>query len=331
MTDIPCALDLEPDQVLDVLTTACRAPSLHNSQPWRFRLDPGLIELHLAADTRLPVIDPDGREQRISCGAALFTLRLALTGLGIRPIVTVLPDRTRPELIAEIRHGGHRQPTPDHLRLLRAVPQRRTNRRPFSNEPVSPGEVALLRRAALEEGAWMHVIDDPRQRRDLRELAVRAHHQQMSDAAFRAEMQHWTGVGPDRLDGVPAAAGGPLSPTGWVMRDFSGNGASFTGAFEHEPLIAVLSAHTTGPAGEVRVGQALQRVLLTATADGLAVSYLSQLVEVPSAREQLRRLVRGLQPPLAVLRVGRGWPVPTTPRRPVEDLLLDPVTADSTR
>lgn len=323
MNDIPRALGLEPDQVEDVLTTASRAPSLHNSQPWRFRLDLGVIELQLAPDTRLPVIDPDGREQRIACGAALFNLRLALAGLGVRPIVTVLPDRARPELIAEIRHGGRKRPTPDQLGLLRAVPRRRTNRRPFSDEPVSPGELQLLRRAALEEGAWLHVVDEPRQRRDVRELAARAHRAQMADPAFREELHRWTGVGPDRLDGVPATAGGPLPPAGWLMRDFAGNGASLHRAFEDEPLIAVLSSHLSGQAAEIGVGQALERVLLAATAEGLAVSFLSQVVEVPGTREQLRRLVRGMQPPQAVLRIGRGWPVPATPRLPVDELLLD--------
>ncbi|MDT7709598.1 MAG: hypothetical protein QOG20_5205 [Pseudonocardiales bacterium] len=94
-----------------------------------------------------------------------------------------------------------------------------------------------------------------------------------------------------------------------------------TADFEEQPVIAVLSAHLTGARGDIQVGQALERVLLTATVDGLAASFLSQIVEVPPTREELRRLVGGTRPPQAVLRIGHGYPVTATPRRPVTDLL----------
>ena len=135
MDEIPAASALPPEQVEELLATAGRAPSLHNSQPWRFRVTPNLIELHADPARRLPVADPDGCELRIACGAALFNLRLALHGLGIRPIVTVLPDPEQPELLAAVRHGGTKPPTPEQLRLLRAVPNRRTNRHPFTTPP----------------------------------------------------------------------------------------------------------------------------------------------------------------------------------------------------
>jgi hypothetical protein len=91
--------------------------------------------------------------------------------------------------------------------------------------------------------------------------------------------------------------------------------------FEDEPLIAVLTATFGGRPGDVQAGEALQRVLLTATAEGLAASYLSQLVEVPGARDAVHRMVGTLRPPQAVLRIGYGWPTGRTPRRPVADLL----------
>jgi hypothetical protein len=330
MTVDTSVLGLVPDQLATVLRTACRAPSLHNTQPWRFRLEPDLIELWADPARSLPVADPDGRELRIACGAALFTLRMALRGQGIRPTVTVLPDRDRPDLVAEVRPGGHRPPSPDELRLLAAVPHRRTNRRPFSDVPVDPGEVEVLRRAALEEGAWLHVVADPAEQTHLQELVATAHRGQMADPAFRAELERWTAVTPDRDDGVPASAGGPLPapPARWVLRDFRGgeHDGPEHGDFEHRPAIVVLTSHLTGRAAEIGAGQALQRVLLAATADGLSVSFLSQVVEVPATRERLRRLIRGSELPQAVLRIGRGYPVPATRRRPLAEV-VDPASA----
>jgi nitroreductase len=327
MSDIPSALGLTGEQVADVLATAGRAPSLHNTQPWLFRLHPHVIELHANPERRLPVVDPDDREQRIACGAALFTLRLALHGLDIRPIVTLFPDSDRPDLVATVRHGGTRPATPEHRRLLRAVPLRRTNRHPFTDGPVTQQEQYALRRAALDEGAWLHVVDDLDDRAQVQRLAVLAHRQQVADPAFTAELRSWTGTAPDRRDGVPASAGGPqpAPQDRWVLRDFSAGGAPgrVPGKdFEHDPLIAVLTSHLSGRRAEVQAGQALQRLLLAATAEGLAASFLSQIVEVPGPRDRLRRLIGATRPPQVVLRIGRGWPVVSTPRLPVADLIL---------
>lgn len=323
---IPGALGLSPDQVVDLLRTAGRAPSLHNSQPWRFSVTPQTIELHADARRSPVVADPDGREMRIGCGAALFNLQLALAVQGIRPIVTILPDRERRDLLAVIRHGGRKQPTPEQRDLLRAVSLRRTDRHPYTDAPVDTPALHALRRAALDEGAWLHIVQEPGQRAALRGIAARAHREQEADPAFRAEFAGWVAAAPERRDGVPARAGGalPEPQDRWVMRDFtSGTGPDRLPGkdFESEPVIAVLSSHLSGPSAEVQVGQALQRVLLTATVNGLATSFLSHIVEVPGTREELRRLISGTRPPQAVLRIGHGWPVAAVPRRAVEDLL----------
>jgi nitroreductase len=321
------ALGLTRRQVDEVIGTAALAPSLHNSQPWRFRVGPRSIALFADRERRLPVIDPDDRELRIGCGAALFTLRLALLGHGIRPLVTLLPDRGEPDLLAVVRHGGHRAPSPEEQRLLAAVPRRHTNRHPFDEVAVSRPEQHALHRAAQEEGAWLHLVTEADQRLRLRELAAGAHRRQLADPAFRDELARWTGTGAGRVDGVPAAAAGPAPVAArWVHRDFTGGTADPLASgrdYESEPLVAVLTAHLPGPTGDLQAGQALQRVLLTATAEGLAVSPLSQVVEVLETREQLRHLIGSTRAPHAALRIGRGWPVPATPRRQVVDL-LDP-------
>jgi nitroreductase len=329
---IPGAFGLPSSTIEALLATAGQAPSLHNSQPWQFHVTPRAIELHADPRRNLVVADPDGRELRIACGAALFNLQLALHNHGIRPIVTILPDQARPGLLAVVRHGGTKEPTPEQRDLLHAVALRRTNRHPFTDESVDTPSLQALRRAALDEGAWLHVVLDPQQRSALRTIAARAHREQTADPAFGAELAAWTATAPERTDGVPASAAGtrPEPQDAWVLRDFTaGTGADrvLGKDFETEPVIAVLSSHLNGPSAEVRVGQALQRVLLTATVAGLATSFLSHVVEVPATREELRRLIRGTRPPQAVLRIGHGWPVPAPPHRRVEDLLMgEPTT-----
>jgi hypothetical protein len=329
MTDVPAALGLSPRDTAAVLETAGLAPSVHNTQPWAFCLKPEVIELHADPARRLPVADGHDRELRIACGAALFNLRLALHGRGVRPDVTRFPDRGRPGLIADVRRGGTAPIGPETIHLLAAVGRRRTNRHPFSEMPVASPQQQELCRAADIEGSTLHLVHDPDRRRRLSELARRAHRTQMADPAFRAELAAWTGTPAERHDGVPVSASGPLpAPQDrWVLRDFTaGTGRDRVPGkdFEDEPLIAVLTATLSGALGDVQAGEALQRVLLTATVEGLAVSFLSQLVEVPDVRDAVERLVGTIRPPAVVLRIGYGWPTTRTLRRPVADLLVGP-------
>jgi len=307
---------------------AGHAPSLHNSQPWRFRVTPDVIEVWADPERRLAVADPQGREQRLACGAALFNLRLALHGHGIRPLVTLRCNPADPDLLASVGYGGRKPPTPLQHELLAAVPHRRTNRMPFSDRPVTSEEVSALRRAAVDEGAWLHVVTDPGERARLQDLAKEAYAAQQSDPQFREEFARWTAVGPDRHDGIPALANEqrPALHERWVKRDFTqGRGRTTAESglvYETAPTIVVLSAQTFGPSSDVSAGQALQRVLLTATSNGMAVSFMSQIVEVDRTRERLRSLIQGTHRPQALLRVGHGWPVPATPRRPVLDTIM---------
>ena len=323
------ALGLSGPETVAVLETATLAPSVHNTQPWAFRVASDVVELHLDPARRLPVADPDDQELRLACGAALFNLRLALLARGVRPAVALYPDPARPQLVAQVRRAGTGHATPELARLLEAVPRRHTNRRPFTGAPVAAAERYALRRAAAEEGALLHVVP-PAQRAEVGRLSLAAHRRQLADPAFRDELLHWTGAEADRPDGVPARAAGPAPAPHdrWVVRDFTGGTARTRVPgrdAEDEPLLAALIPHVTGPAAEVRAGEAMQRVLLTATAEGLAVSFLSQLVEVPDAREALRRLVGAVRPPLAVLRIGHGPPTGRTPRRPMAELMLPDV------
>ena len=89
------ALGLSGPETVAVLETAALAPSVHNTQPWSFRVAPDVIELHLDPARRLPVADPDDQELRLACGAALFNLRLALLARGVRPAVALYPDPAR--------------------------------------------------------------------------------------------------------------------------------------------------------------------------------------------------------------------------------------------
>jgi nitroreductase len=143
---------LAPETLRAVQAAAARAASLDGGRSWRLHEVDGAVELH--AD---PAPDPAGRERRIGCGAAVFAVRLALVGQGVRPLVSLLPDRARPELVAVVRAGGRVRPTPRQRELLAAL-----DRRPARGGRLEAGARHDLARAALEEGAWLELVDDER-------------------------------------------------------------------------------------------------------------------------------------------------------------------------
>lgn len=316
---------LTSEQVRSALAAATAVPSLHNSQPWRFRCTPRAFEVHADTARAVPVADPDHRELVLACGAALLNLRLAIRALGIYPDVRLYPEPSQPDLLATVGPQGKHPITPAEQRLVDAMPQRRTNRRPFLDATITEPVRNELRRAAEAERCWLAIVS-PGQLPELRQLVHQAHHAQQDDPEFVAEWNHWVGRRPDAEDGVPVRSGGPLPEAHdqWVLRDFSAGQAKPRLAgkdFESEPMIAVLGSFHDLPLAWLQAGQAMQRVLLTATNLGLSASFLSQVLEVRETRARLRQLIGDVLWPQMVLRVGYGSPVPRTPRRQIEDVL----------
>ncbi|HEX8867001.1 MAG TPA: nitroreductase, partial [Lentzea sp.] len=334
MVEMIGALGLAADQVEAVLRSASFAPSVHNSQPWRFRVWPDRVELHPDLTRTLPATDPENRELRLSCGAALFNMRVALQGFGVRPLVTILPGHEAPGALATLRRGGVIKPDDEMVALLKAVPNRRTNRRPFFESGVDTRHRHALVRAAELERSWLHIVGTREEVARMKGFVRRAHQIQREDPAVQAELEAFTGHRPNAADGVPPASAGarPEPQDEWAFRDFhpGQKHERLSGKdYESNPLVAVVCSHHDGPLSEVQAGQAMQRVLLTATTLGLSASFMSQPVEVRAVREELRRSIGGTLVPQTVLRIGYSTPVPATPRRPVAELLMETTTSTS--
>ncbi|MDY7087883.1 MAG: nitroreductase family protein [Actinomycetota bacterium] len=320
---------MDTSELFSCVETATLAPSLHNSQPWRFRLTGDVVEVYADRGRQLDVLDPDGRELLVSVGAAVFTLRLALRRAGRIPEVTVLPDADRPDLVAAIRPGPAAQPPPAVLELADAIEHRHTNRQPFLPKVVPADVIDELRAAADLEGAAL-TIAGAASRTVITGLGREAERRLTARTGYRAEMDHWTRPAP-RHDGVPAAAYGPWDALERLpMRDFGLVHAPRqrkSEVFEKWPTIAVLSTGGDSPADWVRAGQSLQRVLLVATRRHLATTPISQPVEIPGIREVLtdQRAGRFAQ---MVIRLGYGPPAPAAPRRPITEVLSAPHTGN---
>jgi nitroreductase len=305
-----------------LLEAATAAPSVHNSQPWQFAVGPRRIELYADASRQLRFADASGRSLLISCGAALFNLRVAADHLGFHPRVRLLPSRTDPTLVATAE-VDHRHTRPGRLDgLYAAVWSRRTNRFPFWNRQIPRSLVSRLTEAVAQENGVLRVYDDPTDVARLAGLLHDAGRAEHDAPALLEERSAWIGDERDG-DGIPTTALGPRPDDPRTpFRDLAVRpGVRKAAAFEGTPTVAVLSTVFDTPLDWVRAGQALERALLVLTNVGLSASFMNQ----PLEQEDLRWLVRSSESGLGhthmILRIGHGIPVPPTPRRPVSEVL----------
>ncbi len=308
-------------EIEKALKAATLAPSPHNTQPWRFEVVGDQVDLLLDESRILPVADPRGREARMSCGAALFNLRMSLRAQGLPVHVRLLPDPARPDVLARVRVSGSLPAKPDERLLATAIAHRHTNRRPFEDRAVPDGLQKTLRQAALAEGARLVLIDQPARYSSIATLLRVAEYTQRDDPKFQQELDQWVAADTNRTDGVPPLVSGPPPiHTPLVPLRPYGSSSKAPRMYEQEPLLAILvTAHDT-TRDHIRAGQAMERVLLSATALQLSVSFLSAAVELSASRASLQALLGSDGHPQTILRLGYGYPAPHTRRRPVSEV-----------
>lgn len=304
------------------VAAAIRAPSPFNTQPWRFRLRDGGIEVLVDPERVLPVSDPSGWGARVACGAAVFNLRLALAVAGVPAATRLRPYPDQPLVVARLTPATPRPATPTEQILFAAIARRRSHRAPFWPTPVPAEARWRLVTAARDEGAWLDLVIGLSAVEAVAEIARSANRVLERNPRYRAEVACWTRNG-NAPDGVPIAVGGPAPEPHDLLpaRPFAQLVRAPGRDFEPEPLVAVLNTLGDTPADQITAGQALQRVLLTATDAGLAASMLSQPIEVGAAREQLRRALGRSGIPQMVLRIGYGEPGIMTAWRSVDDVI----------
>jgi nitroreductase len=319
----PTPWTMTREMASSLVGAAILAPSSHNTQPWVFRVRSSGIDV-LADRTRaLPVNDPDDRELTISCACALFNLRVAAAHAKLGATLAAPRMSDDPDCLATLELTPETAPDVALAALFDAVALRRTYRHTFADRPVPPNVLEALTDAATNEGAWLHILDSRTQRQQAAELVAEGDEEQWADPAWRRELAAW--MHPRRRGDGLALPDLALPVAQAVVRTFDmgyGVAARDIQLADASPVLAVLG--TSGDMLEdwMAAGQALQRLLLTATQHGLQASFLNQPIEVASLRTKLRQATGRSGFVQVLLRLGHADnAVAATPRRPLEEVI----------
>jgi hypothetical protein len=318
------------EQLQFLLNYAVLAPSEYNTQPWLFKVTNQTIELYADRSRRLPRLDPGDRELVISCGAAFLNLRLALRHFGYADEVDLYFHKDAPDLLAQVSLGRRLRATREVHALFSAILRRRTNRQAFEDRTVPPALLSTLQELTGRDGVWFQAVQGEAVRQAVADLIATGDRMQWADKQFRQELAQW--VRPSGLeshDGLPGYAqakgtfAASISP--FVVRTFNmgtGEAARDRQLAAGSPVLVVLGTFGDRWSDWFSAGQAVEKVLLRARADGVWASFVNQPIEVPSLRTALGEILGRGDFPQIVLRMGYGPEVAPTPRRSVSEVLL---------
>jgi nitroreductase len=310
------------ERLTHLLRYAILAPSSHNTQPWAFAVGGKQIRIYADRTRWLEIADADQRELHVSIGCALENALVAAEHFGYGHRVAYLPDPEEGDLVAVValEPGGE----PSGVRsdeLFDAIPARRTNHQPYDGRAVAQEERVRLEACCVEEDVLLHVTDDVEIKREVDELIVRADARQFADPAWREELGYWMGQG--------------VFGTGWLMSKVSqlavtylnmgkGTGKKDSELLMSAPLLAVISSPADERVSQVKAGQVFERVALMATALGLSVHPMSQILEIPELKAEVADLIPTPDVvPQHTFRLGYAEAEEDhTPRRPLEDALV---------
>lgn len=311
--------------MIALIHAATLAANGHNTQPWRFRIEPRAIEILPDFSRRTPVVDPDDHHLFVSLGCALETLLQAGLGYGWAGEPEILPG-------GGVRIALSSAPArPDAL--FQAIPRRASTRTKYDGRPA---DAATLRRleAAVGQDVALRWVLEPDERSRLTDMIVAGNNAQLADSAFMRELTDWirfdAGEALAKRDGLFTAASGNLTAPRWLgerllpmVMTKKGEADRLAGWMRSSAGAAIFTGPAETPASWIAVGRAFTRFALTATAAGLKLAFLNQPVEDPSTRRRMAAwLGEPAKRPDLVVRFGYGPELPRSLRRGPKAVLL---------
>jgi hypothetical protein len=310
----------------ELVRYATLAPSSHNTQCWKFALEPDAITILPDLTRRCPAVDPDDHHLFVSLGCAAENLAQAALAHGLMAEASF--DAARDAVRIALSPTAA-QSTPQ----FKAIVERQCTRGDYDGKPLATDELKLLEAAAHTDRVRVLMLTEKAALDKVLEFVVQGNTAQVADKAFVEELKAWirfNAADAVRLgDGLySASSGNPTGPTWFGSLMFNlfftakSENDKYAGQLRSSAGVAVFVAAAADKAHWVEVGRAYERFALQGAALGVRNAMLNQPVEVVSLRPAFASFLGiGAQRPNLVVRFGRGPKLPTSLRRPVQAVI----------
>ncbi len=312
----------------ELVRYATLAPSSHNTQCWKFRLEDGAISILPDLSRRCPAVDPDDHHLFVSLGCAAENMIQAALANGMMGHAGF--DAAGGNALRVVLEPTSAVASP----LFQAITERQSTRGEYDGQPLARQELELLEKAGTGNGIQVILLTERQAVEKVLEYVVQGNTAQMSDPAFVDELKNWIRFSGDEAvrtgDGVYAASSGNPPAPAWLGSLLFG--LFFTPKSENDKYakhvrssagIAIFVSDNPGPAQWLEVGRCYERFALQSAALGVRNAMLNQPVEVATLRPQFATFLgAGKRRPDLVVRFGRGPKLPSSLRRPVQAVLI---------
>ena len=332
-TIIPVTTDAQAQNTVfkELISYAIKAPSGHNTQPWLFRIQPNEIEILPDFCQSLPIVDPMNRELYISLGCAAENLCIAAQEKGYLPQLSVEKKDEKTYSI----HIALQSASPQSHPLFASISKRQTNRSVYTCRKISRDTVSIIKNMPVESGVrfYMYIKGEDDYKR-LTNYICLGNDVQMSDGAFKKELLDWIRFNSKHAEktnngltnaamgvpGVPSLIARPIVNS--FLKPKTQNKSDLK-KIESSSHLVLFTVKENTVEEWISLGRTLERFLLETTRLGICNAYMNQPCEVPELTETIReKLLQTNEHPMLIVRLGYASPMPYSPRKGVEDVLI---------
>ena len=318
----------------ELVRNATLAPSSHNTQCWKFRIEDNAITLLPDLARRTPAVDPDDHHLYVSLGCAAENLVQAALANGLPGDVRFDPDSAGGGAIKVVLDPTKAVSSPLYL----AIPERQCTRPEYDAKPVSTEELHLLEQAGTGKGVRVMLLTEKTALESVLAYVVKGNTAQMNDPAFVEELKSWIRFGSDEAvktgDGLYSGTSGNPSVPRWIGSPLfgmffrpKGENDKYAKHLRSSAGVAIFVSDANDKTHWVEAGRCYERFALQATALGIRNAMLNQPVEVSRLRPQFATAMGiggggGSSRPDLVVRFGRGPEMTKSLRRDLRAVLV---------
>lgn len=311
---------------------ATKAPSGHNTQPWKFeKIQDGII-IHPDFTRALPIVDSDNHALYISLGCALENLVIAASKIGYKSIVDY-PNN--PNASINIKLNSSDEINPSEEELFDFIKSRQVNRSKYSDKVVNNTELERLMNCFNYDGISLVFLNGKEKFEKVIPLIIEANNIQFQNKQFVTELTDWfrysKAEAEKARDGLWTATMG--LPSMWrfignfVMKNIvsaKSEAKRINEILQHTAGIAIFFSEKNDATSWINVGRAFQRFGLTATKLSLCHAHLNMPCEEIYVRQKLANLLElGDKHPLLLIKYGYAEKMPYSFRRNIEDVTVN--------